>query len=269
MAWRPFPFLCLPAELRNYIYREVLIEKDEFHEYFDGCFVKRFNLLSQPPLTRTSRQIRQEALPIFYGENEIWVDLPEIQRLTNDSICVSAAELADVFSSTLRLTSNLRIVFHGLHVRFSTPTQRGIVHEEKESHLYIRDDEAFHIESQCGCPFCSLTKTPYYPIPTIAERIGDDEVDWSNKQAVENALDEALDINEITGYWYEDCCSFESCLLEVLWILAEKHPAATKSLFYTKDDDEDWVWFDMFDYCHPWECRLHITKACKHTAELY
>ena len=57
----PFPLLKLPAELRNRVYDFVLIKEG------------RLPLLEidtpQPALSRTSHQLRQETLPIFYSEN--------------------------------------------------------------------------------------------------------------------------------------------------------------------------------------------------------
>lgn len=56
-----FPFLHLPAEIRNKIYRYLLVEDPS---------TGRIRSLAQPPLTRTNKQVRSEALPIYYGENK-------------------------------------------------------------------------------------------------------------------------------------------------------------------------------------------------------
>lgn len=63
------PFLRLPPEIRNIIYKEILIQP--------GCGCARSHpikplplfTLAQPPLTRVNRQIRQECLPVYYGSN--------------------------------------------------------------------------------------------------------------------------------------------------------------------------------------------------------
>ncbi|KAK5013629.1 hypothetical protein LTR60_003383, partial [Cryomyces antarcticus] len=63
----PFPFLKLPAELRNLVYRFVLVfqERIAFHHEHATAMAQS----SQPPLTKVSRQIRAESLPVFYGGN--------------------------------------------------------------------------------------------------------------------------------------------------------------------------------------------------------
>lgn len=62
-----FPFLLLPAEIRNKIYRYALVEDSS---------ADRIKGLAQPPLTRTNKQIRSEALPIYYGQNRFRLDIP-------------------------------------------------------------------------------------------------------------------------------------------------------------------------------------------------
>lgn len=53
-----FEFLKLPAEVRNMIYRDVLVGKRIVHLFF------------QPPITLANKQIRSESLPVFYGHNK-------------------------------------------------------------------------------------------------------------------------------------------------------------------------------------------------------
>ncbi|KAI9661059.1 MAG: hypothetical protein M1821_009386 [Bathelium mastoideum] len=64
-------FTKLPAELRNRIYYLAILEDGE-----DTCL--RLKDHQQPGITRVSREIRSEALPIFYGETTFWIeaDLP-------------------------------------------------------------------------------------------------------------------------------------------------------------------------------------------------
>ncbi|KAK5006688.1 hypothetical protein LTR39_005595, partial [Cryomyces antarcticus] len=58
-----FPFLKLPGELRNQIYRFALVH----HRVIS--VISKWEELAQPPLTRVCRQIRNESLPVFYGGN--------------------------------------------------------------------------------------------------------------------------------------------------------------------------------------------------------
>ncbi|KAJ0116597.1 hypothetical protein J7T55_009747 [Diaporthe amygdali] len=62
-----FPFLLLPAEMRNKIYRYSLVQSK-----LSGSICG----FVQPPLTRTNKQIRSEALPIYYGENAFYLRIP-------------------------------------------------------------------------------------------------------------------------------------------------------------------------------------------------
>lgn len=52
-----FPFLRLPAEIRNTFYRQILLQRDP-------VLIRK-----RPALLSTSKRIRDEAVPIYYGEN--------------------------------------------------------------------------------------------------------------------------------------------------------------------------------------------------------
>lgn len=62
----PFRILCLPAELRNKIYRYSVVEDQSGY---------RIRSLMQPPLTCVSRQIRLETLPMYYGQNRFLLSI--------------------------------------------------------------------------------------------------------------------------------------------------------------------------------------------------
>ena len=63
--------LMLPAELRNRIYEMVLLRPEVINlVYLDPRRLKHLeHEVAQPSLTRTCHQIREETLPIFYGQN--------------------------------------------------------------------------------------------------------------------------------------------------------------------------------------------------------
>lgn len=64
MFCQTFPFLLLPGELRNMIYRVLLGPK------FDHGEITRIPLSrNQPVITRVNKQIRAESLSIYYAEN--------------------------------------------------------------------------------------------------------------------------------------------------------------------------------------------------------
>ncbi|POS78334.1 hypothetical protein DHEL01_v203264 [Diaporthe helianthi] len=67
-------FLSLPAEIRNKIYQYSLVERP-------SRAALRIKGLAQPPLTRTNRQVRSEALPIYYGNNRFEIIIPDKQPM--------------------------------------------------------------------------------------------------------------------------------------------------------------------------------------------
>jgi len=62
------PLMRLPGELRNEIYRLVLVSNNQL-------LVTKSSIPTQPPLTMVSRQIRKEAIAIFYRENKFGVEV--------------------------------------------------------------------------------------------------------------------------------------------------------------------------------------------------
>lgn len=79
-------FLDLPSEIRNIIYQDssIYTALAEWHDSWQdtseaprGSF---FSDLGQPPITRVNRQIRNETLPIFYGNHRFVIHLPRLPR---------------------------------------------------------------------------------------------------------------------------------------------------------------------------------------------
>ncbi|KAK5692717.1 hypothetical protein LTR17_025348, partial [Elasticomyces elasticus] len=61
--------LGLPAELRNHIFELALVSKNaRVSIYLQGGHFTPPSA-TQPGISRTNRQLRQETLPIFYGQN--------------------------------------------------------------------------------------------------------------------------------------------------------------------------------------------------------
>ncbi|KAI7774086.1 hypothetical protein LA080_009289 [Diaporthe eres] len=61
---KPFPFLRLPGEIRNLVYRYPRIYRTNSVQLISRGII--FSNMRQPPITRVNRQIRFETLPIFY-----------------------------------------------------------------------------------------------------------------------------------------------------------------------------------------------------------
>lgn len=191
----------------------------------DGCYwIKGASLLSQPSLTRTSRRVRDEALPIYYGENEIWVSLLEMDRRTGDSFCAAAEKLAKRFSSTLRLTRNLRIMFTEVHLKVLAPVDNWHGLEDDTLHFTHRHSGLLDPGPMWG-HFDSRGEQH------LVVRIGDDEINWSHKQTVANALRQALPMF-VRKHVQDGHCAWFTCLLKVLQTFAKEVPRATKCLFY-------------------------------------
>lgn len=76
----PFPFLKLPPELRNEVYRYLAVQPGPIRILVRDDLLRRdvkknFGLpqnyqdQTQPVVTKVSRQVREEALPLYYAEN--------------------------------------------------------------------------------------------------------------------------------------------------------------------------------------------------------
>lgn len=115
---KPFLFLRLPAEIRNTIYHELLAWRHS------QCEDNRLH--EQPAITRVNRQLRAEALPLYYASSvvlhvkaespENWVLL--IQRVVEDFTAGTGRPLG---SSTLHLLGGIQLDFFltrvGYHIQ--------------------------------------------------------------------------------------------------------------------------------------------------------
>ncbi|KAK3071241.1 Tap42 interacting protein [Teratosphaeriaceae sp. CCFEE 6253] len=63
-----FPFMKLPPELRNHVYELCMSPGTQYNAIPGacGCYQKDTRCIRAPPITETCRQIRTEALPVFY-----------------------------------------------------------------------------------------------------------------------------------------------------------------------------------------------------------
>ncbi|KAK3724906.1 hypothetical protein LTR37_000954 [Vermiconidia calcicola] len=76
----------LPAELRNRIYELVLPRSNVVYAAFESReYIKREieEPVTQPALTRTCKQIRAEALALFYGALPVWIG--RVDNLNHES----------------------------------------------------------------------------------------------------------------------------------------------------------------------------------------
>ncbi|EMC99046.1 hypothetical protein BAUCODRAFT_146031 [Baudoinia panamericana UAMH 10762] len=89
MADGPHELISLPLELRKDIYELVLVVKEDIRVLATGDTSVRSNLTrppyQQPSIMRVSRQIREETLPIYYGQNVFHFELQLSIPLVDES----------------------------------------------------------------------------------------------------------------------------------------------------------------------------------------
>ncbi|KAK7983424.1 1-3-beta-glucanosyltransferase-like protein [Apiospora arundinis] len=71
-----FPFLNLPAEIRNEVYYLTLCER---HDPADPYRPSNCTALAPPAITRTNRQLRQETISFYYSHNRFVIHFPLFQ----------------------------------------------------------------------------------------------------------------------------------------------------------------------------------------------
>ena len=122
-------FIDLPPELRNAIY-----------EYYMADFPRRLTAPTQPPLTRTCRLMRSEALPIFYHQTSFVVDLgtyPDRLRLhPNATSFVSG--LSETNCAWIR---SLHFVVHKDRDTLATGRRT-----KTEVTVRLNDDKGYHLK---------------------------------------------------------------------------------------------------------------------------
>lgn len=214
------PFLRLPAEIRNMIYKEILIQP--------GCGCARSHptrplplcTLAQPPLTRVNRQIREECLPVYYGSNTFSVFVRPRKVYRNGVTERALARFFDSFSlsrnavpreSGLRLIRNIKLSWW----------PRGFI--ESFTHTLTEIQVSFGVRNEWRS----------------GTRLVVD--DWSNKKAVENAafdaVRESLRSSRALGNGITCNERVLKPLVDTIWLCGTNCPQAVRyvELFTTVD----------------------------------
>ncbi|KAJ9137463.1 hypothetical protein NKR23_g9103 [Pleurostoma richardsiae] len=155
-----FPFLELPGEIRNNIYRLALVNGD------CECLDQIYNL-APPPLLQTNRRIRQEALSLYYGLNGFLIILPKADnsvRWRRFSRMISCMATGGSLEFVTSLEFVYEVVIHGKDSWFGFELIGGSRRETTKR----------------GKPEWEIW------------RIGEDGLDWDDRRLVEAAHDEAL-----------------------------------------------------------------------------
>lgn len=195
-----FPLLDLPAEIRNLIYRQAL--------HKDGVI----KALKQPPLLCTNKQIRDEALPMYYADNKFFVSI----RAIYDQMPQSIRNFIN--GPITGIKAHIRHIIILIHYKWP-----GINAE----HEYILE----FTDQPCGV---MLSET----------RVGHPTADWTEYRSAKKTFYAAL-MDE--GVLLPDCLDLERnkaslesprdifvndhSLFEAAWLLAQTFPAATKSVY--------------------------------------
>lgn len=142
-------------------------------------------------------------------------------------MCAYAAKLAEKHANSLRMINNFHISACDMHFMFSTNFQEGIM---RNNGFPAADIWKWSGHRSTSFRFVSVEASEIIEMV----RIGDDETDWSDKQAVAAVLFRKLrDISETQDkYVLHVDYPMARCLLEVLLLFAQKLPAEVKSLFY-------------------------------------
>lgn len=193
-----FPFLHLPPEIRNQIYRETLHED----------LVVQLLIEPQPGLLRTNKQIRNEALPIYYGENQFFVSIHAPSGL----IRIPSAVRFFVNDVATSIKAHMRHIIIHIHDRF--------------------DDRTKHYDH-----ILEFTDGSHGPI-LATYRVGEPSADWTDylsaRKDFYSALDEAFVVLRVLQDSH-DVYSKQNqpayALFKAVWLLAQTFTAATKSVY--------------------------------------
>jgi hypothetical protein len=160
-ASKPFEFLRLPGEIRNAIYKLVVVSLALINPLvITPHFEKRLLGLAksvtdqmQPSITMVSRQLRREALPLYYAENTFsltpvgWpsLSLSMFQNIGNDNLkCLRVIYLGCPFRLTVRINHDNS----AFEVSSDSPLTK--VHRERANSFFHDMAELTEHEDLCG-----------------------------------------------------------------------------------------------------------------------
>lgn len=108
--------MSLPLKVRKHIWREVIV-KTQF-------FVYPISSPEQPDLAMTNRQIREEVLEIYYGENTFAVEIPNKTGKGKKSKVTSTLKPVEKWVSALQVAGHLQRVSRWAFVWAPVPAAR-------------------------------------------------------------------------------------------------------------------------------------------------
>ncbi|KAK2609420.1 hypothetical protein N8I77_002917 [Diaporthe amygdali] len=221
----------MPPEVRNKIYRESLVSQSTLPQDLDDY--DSTATLSQPALTLANRQVRAEALPVYYGENIILQKY--VTNLSKNWTCF-AREIIDAFTG----------------VPSSLPGSSSLGHI---TNLYLElslSEFIFQMEVQMSSGELIADTTTSWPEWRNMVRVGTADLDWTDADAVRAACNQAtvdlvanLDDELYRIFMVPMNGTVHQNTLNAVCVLASACPHLTRSVFIKDCTEVDWD--DEFD----------------------
>jgi len=207
------------------IYREAL--NIQFSRYRE--FNVAFNL-RQPALLRVNSMIRDEALPIFYGEQEFQLEVPQVSHRLNP--IDNWPEFVDMMKSFEQSDSLSHIV--QLELRYIEPVQDNMPR-------YV-----FHFEAH-GSHHGRLYLNPR---GMVHRDNVDEHLDWGDKTAVKIMVEEAVKSIDCPGFTNLEKVIPIQRMVDALCMVVKKCPVVSQNVevfwdwgntpYLDSDDEENW-----------------------------
>lgn len=218
----------MPPEVRNKIYRESLVSQSTLPQ--DLTDYDSTATLSQPALTLVNRQVRAEALPIYYGENIILQMC--VTTLWGNRTCFSR-KIVDAFTgvpSSLPGSSSMGYITN-LHLELWYNVLKSPIQME----VQMRSGELI------------AGATTSWPEWRNTVRVGTTDLDWTDADAVRVACNKAADdlLAELDDDEYRSTLAPVKGLahekaLNAVCVLASACPQLTRSVFIKDCTKVDW-----------------------------
>lgn len=202
MFCQTLSFLLLPGEIRNKIYRYLVGPKFDHDEIISLSLFR-----TQPAMTRVNKQIREESLSIYYGENRFWVevylededdgylDIDDIDDLYfRDSI----KRFAPAQAQSAGIQNSLRHI-RDFEAKFHVATYKAL---ESVAKFEKRPDGEFRSE------------TDWWLL--AGDRLGDDDTDWADRTSVDALVKQCM---EALPFELSSPPGVQRRLIYCLWLL--------------------------------------------------
>ncbi|ROW06373.1 hypothetical protein VPNG_07522 [Cytospora leucostoma] len=183
-------FLALPAEIRVAIYRHVFAE--------DDCIMEQTSSFGRPALTQVNRLIRLEALAVYLAETRLVIRIPEPRGCNSNPNHIACASDRDLGQRGFDHGAEFQRWMAKLdHLRLFASS--GNMHHVKSLEIsmgpvFVLDDgrKRFTTIRYFRCRHESVKSIfERFLLMSGYTRIGDDDTNWNDVDAVREALETA------------------------------------------------------------------------------